>query len=108
MIVYLQNQESVVVQVDALISECLGDLFVLDSPVLEGVEGAVVLVCRPRHGELGVGDDLKLLPALVEDLLEVDSHLAAAHVAVGAGVVNEDGQLLGPEHQELKEECDQS
>ena len=35
MIVYLQNQESVVVQVDALISESLGDLFVLDSPVLE-------------------------------------------------------------------------
>ena len=35
MIVYLQNQESVVVQVDALISESLGDLLVLDSPVLE-------------------------------------------------------------------------
>ena len=84
------------IQVDALVSECLGDLLVLDPPVVERVEGAVVLVRRPGDGQLGVRDHLELLPALVEDLLEVDGDGAAGHVLVLAGVVDEDGQLLGP------------
>ena len=45
---YLEDEEPVVVQVDALLSECLGDLFVLDPPVVERVEGAVVLVGSPE------------------------------------------------------------
>ena len=84
------------VQVDALVSECLGHLFVLDPPVVEGVEGAVVLVGRPRDGQLRAGHHLQLLPALVDDLLEVDGDPAALHVLVAAGVVDQDGQLLGP------------
>ena len=93
---YLEDEEPVVVQVDALLSECLGDLFVLDPPVVERVEGAVVLVGSPRDGQLGTRHHLHLLPALVDDLLEVDGDPAALHVLVAAGVVDQDGQLLGP------------
>ena len=84
------------VQVDALISERLGDLFVLNPPVVEGVEGAVVLVGRRGDGQLRVGHHLHLLSALFEDLLEVDGDPAALNVLVLAGVVDEDRQLLRP------------
>ena len=84
------------IQVDALLPECLGDLLVLDSPAVEGVVGAVVLVCGPRHAELGVGDHLGLLTAPVDDLLEVDGDPAPVLVGVSAGVVNQNRKLLRP------------
>ena len=85
------------VQIDALVSECLGYLFVLDPPVVERVKGAVVLVGSPRDAELRLRHHLELLPTLVDDLLEMDGNPAALHVLVFAGIVNEDGQLLRPE-----------
>ena len=84
------------VQVDALVSQRLGDLLVLDPPVVQGVEGAVVLVGRPGDRQLRVRHHLHLLPALVDDLLEVDGDGAAVDVLVLAGVVDEDGELLRP------------
>ena len=46
--VHLENQESVVVQIDALVPEQLGYLFVLRPLPVKAVEGAVVLVCSPE------------------------------------------------------------
>ena len=47
--VHLENQESVVVQVNALVPEQLGYLFVLGPLPVEAVEGAVVLVGSPER-----------------------------------------------------------
>ena len=46
--VHLENQESVVVQIDALVPEQLRNLFVLRPLPVKAVEGAVVLVCSPE------------------------------------------------------------
>ena len=91
------------VQVDSLLPEHLGDLLVLDPPAVEGVVGAVVLVCGPRHAELGVGHHLGLLAAPVDDLLEVDGDPAPVLVGVSAGVVNQNRKLLRPGERKSKE-----
>ena len=46
--VHLENQESVVVQVNALVPEQLGYLFVLGPLPVKTVEGAIVLVGCPE------------------------------------------------------------
>ena len=46
--VHLENQESVVVQVNALVPEQLGYLFVLGPLPVKAVEGAIVLVGSPE------------------------------------------------------------
>ena len=46
--VHLENQESVVVQIDALVPEQLGYLFVLRPLPVKAVEGAIVLVGSPE------------------------------------------------------------
>ena len=83
----LEDEESVVVQVDALLPEHLGDLLVLDPPAVEGVVGAVVLVGGPRHAEPGIGHHLGLLAASVDDLLEMDGDPAPVLVGMSARVV---------------------
>ena len=46
--VHLENQESVVVQINALVPEKLGYLFVLGPLPVKAVEGAIVLVGSPE------------------------------------------------------------
>ena len=46
--VHLENQESVVVQIDALVPEQLRNLFVLRPLPVKAVEGAVVLIGSPE------------------------------------------------------------
>jgi len=50
-----------VVEVDAVLSESSGHLFIRDSAVVDGVVGAVVCVCRSRHGELRVWNNVIIL-----------------------------------------------
>ena len=50
--VHLENQESVVVQIDALVPEQLRNLFVLRPLPVKAVEGAVVLVGSPEKQQI--------------------------------------------------------
>ena len=70
----LQDEEPVVIQVDAFGPEQLGHLLELAAPPVDLVVGRVVLGGRPRNDELRVGHrtETVLLAVVVNDLLEVN------------------------------------
>ena len=96
----LQDEEAVVIEVDAALAQQRADLFVLDAPLVDVVVGGVVLAGGARHRELRARDDFERLVAAgwVEwcaDLAEVDAHGARLDARVLLAVVDEDAELLG-------------
>merc|ERR1719234_452047 len=90
----LQDEEPIVVQVDALVHQQLGDIFRLASLVSNLVEGGrvLVLVNGPRHRKLTARNHVEILPS-VNDLLEVYSHLGELDVGEGAAAVDHGGKF---------------
>lgn len=90
----LQNEEAIVVEIDAVRLEQLADLFEVDAPVVDGVERRVVLERGARDEECGArlwgGGTVRR----VDDRMEVDGHLAGADVRVGGGIVQQRAELL--------------
>ena len=84
------------VEVNALLPEHLGDLFVLCSLTIDRVVRAVVLVSSSRDGELRIGHNREVLASFVNNLLEVNCHATPFNIWMGTGVVDQDRQLLGP------------
>ena len=93
----LEDEESVVVEVDAVMLEEVGDVGEVAGLLIDEVLGGVVAVGLARDDEVAVGHRLEVLALLIDDLVKVHLDARVLEVAEIGRVVDELGDLVQAE-----------
>ena len=95
----LEDEKPVVVQINSLGSEELGNFLELATSAIDLIVRRVIFGGCPGHDELRFGDNSEpvLFTVIINDFLKVHLNFARLHIGMVLRVVNQDRNLLRPD-----------